>query len=332
MDAVRLVRVAVALLLVLIGGCAATGPALTVPAQGGIPTRVDLEQTPFFPQVEHQCGPSALATVLSASGLPVVPGDLAPEVYLPALRGSLQPELLASARRRDRLPYLLPPTSDAIVSQLAAGIPVLVLQKLGAGPWPGWHYAVVVGYDVDTQVFLLRSGTERRLEMPAGRFLATWDRAERWAIVVLQPGQMPGAPDAGRYVEAAAALEAVGRIDAATVAYQAAAARWPGDALPRLALGNVALTRRDLAVAESHYRQAIELDPRNVAARNNLAEVLLRRGCVSAARSEAEIATALAGIGPLAAAVEDTAARVAATHDSDERGCPAPRAAAHSTP
>ena len=31
--------------------------------------------------------------------------------------GSLQPELLASARRRDRLPYLLPPTSDAIVSQ-----------------------------------------------------------------------------------------------------------------------------------------------------------------------------------------------------------------------
>ena len=187
---------------------------LSTPEQGGIPTRVDLEQTPFFPQVEYQCGPSALATVLSASGLPVAPADLVPEVYLPGRRGSLQPELLASARRRDRLPYELPPTSDAIVSQLAAGIPVLVLQKLGAGPWPGWHYAVVIGYDVETQVFLLRSGTERRLEMPAARFLATWDRADRWAIVVLQPGQMPGTPDAGRYVEAAAALEAVGRIDA----------------------------------------------------------------------------------------------------------------------
>jgi len=324
MDAVRLVRVAVAPLLVLIAGCAATGPALTVPGQGGIPTRVDLEQTPFFPQVEYQCGPAALATVLRGSGLPVVPADLAPEVYLPARRGSLQPELLASARRRDRLPYLLPPTSDAIVSQLVAGIPVLVLQKLGAGPWPGWHYAVVVGYDVETQTFLLRSGTERRQEIPVARFVTTWDRAERWAIVVLQPGQMPGAPDAGRYVEAAAALEAVGHIDAATVAYQAAAARWPGDALPRLALGNVALTRGDLALAESDYRHAIELDPENVAAHNNLAEVLLRRGCVSAARSETEIATRLAGTGPLATAVDDTAARAAAGGSSDEQGCPAP--------
>jgi tetratricopeptide (TPR) repeat protein len=262
--------------------------------------------------------------VLSASGLPVTPADLVPEVYLPGRQGSLQPELLASARRRDRLAYELPPTSDAIVAQLAAGIPVLVLQKLGAGPWPGWHYAVVMGYDVESQVFLLRSGTERRLEVPAARFLATWDRADRWAVVVLQPGQMPGIADLSRYIEAAAALEAVGRIDAAGIAYQAAAIQWPRDALPRLALGNVALSRGDLAAAESEYRQAIELDRGNVAAHNNLAEVLLRRRCVSAARSEMEIAKELAGTGPLAAAVADTAARVLASGNSDEQGCPAP--------
>ena len=324
MDAVRFVRVAVILPLLLISGCAATGPALTVPEQGGFPIRVDLEQTPFFPQVEYQCGPAALATVLGASGLPVAPAELVQEVYLPGRQGSLQPELLASARGRGRLPYELPPTSDAIISQLAAGIPVLVMLKLGAGPWPGWHYAVVVGYDVETQTFLLRSGTEQRQEMSAARFLPTWDRADRWAIVVLRPGQMPGDPDAGRYVEAAAALEAVGRIDAATVAYQAAARQWPHDLLSRLALGNVALTRGDLSLAESDYRQAIELDPENVAAHNNLAEVLLRRGCAGAARSETEIATRLAGTGPLAAAVDDTAVRVAAAGSSDEQGCPAP--------
>jgi len=324
MDAVRCGHVAVVLALVLITGCASTGPVLSVSGQGAIPTRVDLEQTPFFPQVEYQCGPSALATVLSASGLPVTPADLVPEVYLPGRQGSLQPELLASARRRDRLPYQLPPTSDAIIAQLADRIPVLVLQKLGAGPWPGWHYAVVVGYDVESQVFLLRSGTERRLEVPAARFLATWDRADRWAVVVLQPGQMPGTADLSRYIEAAAALEAVGRIDAAGIAYRAAAMQWPRDALPRLALGNVALTRGDFAAAESEYRQAIELDRGNVAAHNNLAEVLLRRRCVSAARSELEIAKELAGTGPLAAAVADTAARVLASGNSDEQGCPAP--------
>jgi len=324
MDAVRCGHVAVVLALVLITGCASTRPVLSVSGQGAIPTRVDLEQTPFFPQVEYQCGPSALATVLSASGLPVTPADLVPEVYLPGRQGSLQPELLASARRRDRLPYQLPPTSDAIIAQLADRIPVLVLQKLGAGPWPGWHYAVVVGYDVESQFFLLRSGTKRRLEVPAARFLATWDRADRWAVVVLQPGQMPGTADLSRYIEAAAALEAVGRIDAAGIAYRAAAMQWPRDALPRLALGNVALTRGDFAAAESEYRQAIELDRGNVAAHNNLAEVLLRRRCVSAARSELEIAKELAGTGPLAAAVADTAARVLASGNSDEQGCPAP--------
>ena len=323
-DAVRFGHVAVILSVMLVSGCAATGPVLSTSGRHGIPTRVDLEQTPFYPQAEYQCGPAALATVLGASGLPVAPADLVNEVYLPGRRGSLQPEMLASARRRDRLPYELPPTSDAIVSQLAAGLPVLVLQKLGAGPWPGWHYAVVIGYDVERQVFLLRSGTERRLEMPVARFFATWDRADRWAIVVLQPGQMPGTADAGRYVEAAAALEAVGHIDAANVAYAAAAVRWPLDPLPRLALGNVALTRGDPATAESDYRRAIELDRGNVAAHNNLAEVLLRRGCVSAARSESGMATRLAGTGPLAAAVEDTAASVAAAGNSDDQGCPAP--------
>jgi tetratricopeptide (TPR) repeat protein len=135
---------------------------------------------------------------------------------------------------------------------------------------------------------------------------------------------MPGTADAGRYVEAAAALEAVGHIEAASAAYQAAATQWPRDALPRLALGNVALARGDLAAAESEYRQAIELDRGNVAAHNNLAEVLLRRGCVSAARSGLEIALELAATGPLAAAVEDTAARVLASGNSDEQGCPAP--------
>ena len=203
--------------------------------------------------------------------------------------------MLASARRRDRLPYELPPTSDAIVSQLAAGIPVLVLQKLGAGPWPGWHYAVVIGYDVERQVFLLRSGYGAAAGDAGGE--VPRDVGPSRPLGDRRAAARPdaGAPDAGRYVEAAAALEAVGHIDAARVAYQAAAIRWPRDALPRLALGNVALARGDLAAAESDYRRAIELDRGNAAAHNNLAEVLLRRGCVSAARSESEIATSACG-------------------------------------
>jgi hypothetical protein len=326
MNAVGPARAAVTLLAMLHAGCASRGPALPSAAEAGVTARVELEQTPFFPQDKYECGPAALATVLAASGLGVAPDDIAPEVYLPGRRGSLQPELLASVRRHGRLPYVLPGSLDAIVRQVAAGSPVLVLQKLGAGPWPGWHYAVVIGYDLDTGYLRLRSGTDRRLRMSVSRFMMIWGRAGLWAMVAVRPGDMPASPDLGRYMEAAASLESIGEIDAAREAYLAAARRWPNDALPRIALGNVALARGELQIAERAYEDALRLDGRNVAARNNLAEVLLRRGCPMAARAEIDLAARLAAGGQYATAVADTAAKIASVQGPDNSSCPVPAA------
>jgi tetratricopeptide (TPR) repeat protein len=294
--------------------------------------RVELADTPFFPQRDYQCGPAALAIVLAASGVAVDADELVAEVFLPGRRGSLQPELVAAARKRGRLPYLVAPQLQALVAQLVAGTPVMVMQKLGAGPWPGWHYAVLVGYDAATDAFLLRSGTDQRLEVPARRFLTTWDRAGRWAMVTLTPGVLPALAEPARYTEAAAGLEAVGRLDDAERAYEAATRQWPGEALPRLGLANLAYARGDLRAAERGYREAIELEPGNVAARNNRAEVLMKLGCPASARQEIEAAHALAAGGPLAAAVAATAIRIAATPDRDAPDCPAPGTAAHSVP
>ena len=324
MSAGSFARLAAGLLIASLAGCAARGPSLSEFVPHGFPPRIELEQTPFFPQDDYQCGPAALATVLAASGLGVAPSDLVPEVYLPKRRGSLQPELVASARRRGRLPYVLPPSVSAIVAQLASGLPVLVLQKLGAGPWPGWHYAVAVGYDVERGTMLLRSGDRPRLEIDFPAFLATWDRAGSWALVTLEPGTFPAEPDAGRYMEAAAGLESVGQLDPAEQSYRAAAARWPDEALTRLALANIAVARGDIVAAEREYRAAIRLDPRNVAAHNNLAEVLLIRGCPTAARSEVAIASQLGGTGPMAAAIADTRNKAALAVGPDARGCPSP--------
>lgn len=305
-----------------ITGCAARGPVLAPAAAGPGAARVELEATPFFPQERYQCGPAALATVLSAAGADVTADSLVPEVYLPGRQGSLQPELVAATRRHDRVPYLLPPTLDALLATLDGGLPVLVLQKLGAGPFPGWHYAVVVGYDASRDRFVLRSGTERRKEMSAGYFLATWDRAERWALVALSPGTLPPAPDFARYMEAAAGLEAVGRLDAAAEAYEAAARAWPAESLPQLALANLAYARGDFAAAERGFRAAVRLNPKDAAARNNRAEVLRALGCPALARREIEVARVLAAGGPLSATVETTARSIAAHENGDAAGCP----------
>jgi len=322
MAAGSLVRAAACGLVFSLAGCATRGPLLPPLTSGQFPSRVELAATPFFPQRDYQCGPAALATVLAASGVTIDADTLVPEVYLPGRQGSLQPELVAAARGRGRVPYVLPPRPEALVAQLAAGTPVLVMQKLGAGPWPGWHYAVLVGYDAAADRFLLRSGTDERLELSAARFLATWDRAGRWSLVTLQPGLLPAAPDLARYMEAAASLEAVGRLDDAGRAYEAAGRQWPDEALPQLGLANLAYARGDLKSAERGFRAAIQIAPADVAARNNRAEVLLQLGCPASARREIDAARALAGDGPLAAAVAASASRIPAGQGSDGPGCP----------
>ena len=310
------------LIALALGGCASPGPELTgYTAGASLPPRVELDATPFFPQRDYQCGPAALATVLVASGIATSADELVDAVYLPGRKGSLQPELVAATRARGRLPYVLPPNVDGLLATLAGGEPVLVLQKLGAGPWPGWHYAVLVGYDLEANEFLLRSGTDRRLAMAAKKFLWSWDRAGRWSLLALAPGELPPHADAASYLEAAAGLEAVGRNDEAAIAYRAAMQAWPQSAVPHLGLGNLAHARSDYVTAAGEYRAAIERNAADPVAAHNLAETLLMLGCPQKARAQIETARRLAGTGSFASVVASTANDIARETARDRAEC-----------
>ena len=292
-----------------LAGCAAS-PTLAERLPAGLPRSIELAATPFFPQQDYQCGPAALATVLSASGAPTTADELTPQVFLPGRRGSLQAELLGAARRHGRLPYVMPPQGEELVAELNEGRPVLLLQNLGISKLPRWHYAVLVGYDADRNVALLRSGTDRRLEMRWQRFAAAWHRGGRWAVTTLKPGVIPAHADVARYVEAAAGLEAAGQRQEAGDAYDAAIKRWPEAPLAWLGLGNLAYGAGDLAAAAEAYQRAIALAPRDAAARNNLAQVLADAGCAAESRKQIERAAALAVGTGLAGAVEETRAKI----------------------
>jgi tetratricopeptide (TPR) repeat protein len=311
-------RLAGAALASLLAGCAAS-PPLADGLPPTAPRQVELDSTPFFPQDEFQCGPAALATLLVASGVEVTPEALAPEVFVPGRQGSLTLELIGAARRHGRLPYVLATTAEEMIAELEEGRPVLVLQNLGAGPLPAWHYAVLVGYDAERNVAVLRSGGERRLEMKWQRFAGTWHRGGRFALTTLPPDVVPAHAEPGRFIEAAAGLEAAGQRQAAAAAYDAAIARWPVLPLAWLGRGNVALAAGDRAAAADAYLRAIELEPGNVAARNNLAELLLDAGCLDESRRQVERAAALAAGTALEAAVADSRARIRATADTVAR-------------
>lgn len=235
---------------------------------------VELRDTPFFSQSRYQCGPASLATVLSYAGKKAEPDQLAKRVYIPGRKGSLQVELLAATRREDLIPYPIEPSLGALVDELGAGRPVLVLQNLGLTIIPVWHYAVVIGHDRSFETIILRSGTTRRKMVPVERFLQRWEGAGSWGFVVLAPGELPTRPNRTRYLEAVAAVEEMGQHDAALSAYRAALQQWPGDSAAQLGVGNSWYGLGELHQAEKAYRRLIKEDPRNIAGYNNLAQVL----------------------------------------------------------
>jgi tetratricopeptide (TPR) repeat protein len=192
------------------------------------------------------------------------------------------------------VPYLLDPDLDAILLMLASQHPVLVLQNLGVRTLPLWHYAVVVGYDIAADEFILRSGTIERKPMSARAFRRTWDYADNWGFVVLEPGEIPEPADALTYIDALANFEELGKPDIALAGYAAAVTRWPASELAWMGLGNTRYATGDLAGATLAYRGAIRANPDYLPPRNNLASLLADGGCFEAALAELETAKRLA--------------------------------------
>ncbi len=286
-------------------GCASapqTSRLLTAP--GGPRPPVELTKVPFFPQTAYQCGPAALATVLTSAGAAVTPDALVPQVYIPERQGSLQLELLAASRRHGLIPYVLKPRLNDVLNEVATGTPVLVLQNLGLSWYPKWHYAVVVGFDLSAGQIVLRSGREARHIVSLRVFERTWKRGGYWAMVSLSPDRLPHTAEVMPYVQAILGLERVRRWDDVRVAYKTVLSRWPGNLAAQIGLGNSHYALDDLPQAEAAYRRATRDHPNAAPAFNNLAQVLADQGRLQEAEEVVRQAVYLGG--PLLERYEQT--------------------------
>jgi Peptidase_C39 like family/Tetratricopeptide repeat len=286
------------IVLCLLSGCVSLpqSEALRRTGGAGLPPRVELDTVPFFAQEEYQCGPAALAMALNAAGVTTTPAALAGEVYIPARHGSLQVEMLAAARRHGLIAYELEPQLKDVLTEVAAGNPVVVLQNLGLWAFhPYWHYAVVIGYDLDRDEILLHSGARARRAMTLGLFEFLWLGGGRWAMVALPPGRLPASAREAKYAAAAAALERSGHIAAAQLSYAALLRRWPTDLIGMMGMGNTAYVLGHVAQAEAAFRKATVAHPLAAAAFNNLAQTLADQGKLDAALDAARKAVSFGG-------------------------------------
>ncbi len=294
-----------AVVVATLSGCANLFPQTAELRNGlpaGLPEHVEMKSVPFFPQTEYQCGPAALATALDAFGAKVTPEQLASQVYLPERRGSLQVEMLAAARRHGFVSYVIEPKFPALLRELAAGNPVIILQDYA--PFGTWHYAVAVGYDYNGGFLVLRSGIDKELTLtfPAVEF--TWKRSGYWAMLAMPPDRIPATVNEERWLASIAALEHAGDASNARTAYETFLKRWPDNVNAAIGLANTHYALHELPAAEAVLREAAKRDPDSVIVMNNLAQTLSDEN-----RNEEAlpiIERALAAGGPYSQAVQET--------------------------
>jgi len=252
--------------------------ALRSPITSNFAAHAELREVAYFPQDENQCGPATLAMVFHSAGLNIAPEQLRDSLYIPDKQGSLQLEMLVATRRNGLLAYLLQPQLQDVLTEISAGNPVVVLQNLGLSWHPVWHYAVAIGYDLNTEEIILRSGPTQRLLMPFTTFEHTWARSKYWAMVVLPPARIPQTAKPENYIQSIAALQHSSPSTDVAPAYSAAMLRWPDSLLAKIAAGNHAYKRGDLKLAEQIFLTASQVHPDSAAAFNNLAQALSDQG------------------------------------------------------
>ena len=264
-----------ALLALVLSACM-TPQALDL--RGQPPQAVELSAVPFYAQREYQCGPAALAMVMSYLGRAITPDELAPSLYIPDREGTLAVELLAQSRMRGFVPERLTPDLRVIAQAVAEGSPVIVFQNNGLSWYPVWHYAVVIGVDAARGKVILRSGDEPRLVMSWSVFDRTWTRSGRWAIRLLPvTAEWPASAALPVVSSQLLAMSRVAPAFALT-GVRRALQRWPQEVPLWLALAKVTEQEQGLASAEAVLREGLLALPEAPWLLNNLADVLTRSG------------------------------------------------------
>jgi tetratricopeptide (TPR) repeat protein len=245
---------------------------------------------------------------LNDAGFAVTPEMLKPEIYLPDRQGSLQVEMMTAARRHGAVAYQLAPVFNDLLREIAAGTPVVILQNLAFGWYPVWHYAVAIGYDLDSAEIILRSGLDERQLLPMSTFEYTWARSGYWAMVAMPPDRIPETAEEISYITAVSAAEKFMDSERALSEYLAVLKRWPGNLTALIGAGNSAYRLHDLNQAERSFRQAAQDHPDSVAAYNNLAQTLADQARYEEALEVARHAVNLGG--PLLQTVQETLADI----------------------
>jgi hypothetical protein len=108
-----------------------------------------------------------------------------------------------------------------LLTQVAAGFPVMVRFTDGSAFWAEPRYAILAGYNRQKKTVLLRAGMNRRYLTSFSSFESAFKDAGGWAVLIQAPTQIPANVDHQRWLKAANDLAQAGQEQAAARAKKA---------------------------------------------------------------------------------------------------------------
>lgn len=173
----KLCLIIVACLSIAVSACSST-----LHHSGRSESAFVINDIPFFPQEEYQCGPSAMATVLNFHGISVSPAEIAAEIYSYSARGTLDFDLVIYAERKGMRASQYSGSIADLKKTVAENIPVIVLIDNGFSVYRIYHYMVVTGFDA--YGIIVNSGSERQKYINDKKFLHSWEKTDFWTLVL----------------------------------------------------------------------------------------------------------------------------------------------------
>ena len=274
----KAIKVVIIASLFLLIGCSTPPQTLKLTQQPptNIPLTANIEGVPFYSQQAYYCGPTTLAEIFEYNGVKLSPESIAPQIFIPNRKGSLQLEMVAAIRHQEFLAYASNGSLEQLLQLVHHKIPVVVLQNLGLSWYPLWHYAVVKGYDLETQEFILHSADIENRRVGMKVFERTWQRAKFWYVAALKPTQNLSALNDFTYISASQDLISIGKGPAAIPYLLQAIKAWPENWLSYFLLANYYFEQNNITKAIDWFEQGLAYGKKQSNYLNNYAYALLK--------------------------------------------------------
>ena len=261
-------------------------------------SRSDLKDVPFIDQDEYLCAPASLAMILQHAGKQVSRDELKKKLVTDKAKGTFATNVISEVRYQGMLGLPITNMKD-LLTEVSQGHPLMVLQNLGLSQSiaPKWHYAVVTGFNLTREkpTITMHSGHEKNQKTKMKLFEETWNMADSWGLLVLNPGELSSTQDEFAHVTAAAGLERVNKIHEARLSYQSILRRWPQSLAALIGMGNITFTEKKYKASLGYLTDAVTFHPTSPMAWHNLATLEGILGKEKEARASAARAMSLVG-------------------------------------